>query len=219
MVKHARDVPDFRGRINRDMNLEGIENVDQTDGAPTDLSAQPHGSQTEWPQTPLGFKANDFAIYPAHGVGQISAIEVQTFAGASLEFFIIYFARSKMKLRVPTAKAARVGMRKPSSPATIEEVRRILSEVPARKRTNWARSSKEYETKIKSGDIIAIAEVMRDLCRRSTDYEQSYSERQFYTAALDLMSGEVALVESIPRTKAVSELENLLMTRSCYGHR
>ena len=205
------------------MDLElrklSVENADRTDEAQADIPAQPSRSQTETPKSPLCFRVNEFVVYPAHGVGQILAIEVQTFAGASLELFVIYFAQSKMKLRVPTRKAASVGMRKPSSPATIEQVRRILSEVPTRKRTNWARSSKEYETKIKSGDIIAIAEVMRELCRRSANSEQSYSERQFYTAALDLVSGEVALVESITRTKAISELENLLMTRSCCGHR
>jgi len=182
--------------------------------APADLSAQPIGSQTEWPENPLGFRPNEFVVYPAHGVGQILAIEVQTVAGASLEFFVIYFVKSKMKLRAPTQRAASIGMRKLSSLAAIERVRRTLSHVPARKRANWSRLSKEYEAKIKSGDIIAIAEVMRDLYRRSADSEQSYSERQFYTAALDRVSGEVALVESITEEKAVSELESMLMNRS-----
>jgi CarD family transcriptional regulator len=214
---HARDAPHFKGRIDCGMNLElgklAVENVDRTDGTPADLSAQPDGNQTEWPEKPLGFKVKDFVVYPAHGVGQILTIEVQTFAGASLEFFVIYFAPSKMKLRVPTGKAASVGMRKPSSPATIEQARRILSEVPTRKRANWARSIKEYESKIKSGDIIAIAEVVRDLCRRSAESEQSYSERQLYTMALDRMCEEVALVEGLTEEKAAQEIENLLMNR------
>ena len=63
-----------------------------------------------------GFSANEFVVYPAHGVGQVIAIEVQTVAGASLELFVLYFAKSKMTLRVPTQKAESVGMRKLSSP-------------------------------------------------------------------------------------------------------
>lgn len=200
--------------MNFELRKLSFENANRTNEVPADPSAQPNGSRTEWPENPLGFRASEFVVYPAHGVGQILAIEVQTVAGASLEFFVIYFVKNKMKLRAPTKKAASVGMRKLSSPATIEQVRRTLSEVPARKRANWPQLIKEYESKIKSGDIIAIAQVMRDLYRRSAESEQSYSERQFYTVALDRVSGEVALVEGITEQKAVSELENLLMNRS-----
>jgi CarD family transcriptional regulator len=187
----------------------GAENADRTDEAQDDLSTHPNGSK----QSDLSFRPKESVVYPAHGVGQILAIEVQAFAGASLEFFLIYFAKSKMKLRVPTQKAATIGLRKLSSPAVIKQVRRTLSEVSPRKRTNWARLIKEVEPKIKSGDIIALSEVMRDLYPPANS-EQSYSERQFYTAAQDRVSGEVALVEGITEEKAASELESLLFNRS-----
>jgi CarD family transcriptional regulator len=74
--------------------------------------------------------------------------------------------------------------------------------------------AKEYETKVKSGDIIALAEVMRDLHRQTAAYERSYSEQQFYTTALDRLSGEVALVEHITEENAVLELEGLLKART-----
>ncbi len=73
---------------------------------------------------------------------------------------------------------------------------------------------KEYENKVKSGDIIALAEVMRDLHRRITGSEQSYSEQQFYATALDRVSEEIALVEHISEEEAKLVLENLLMSRT-----
>jgi len=158
-------------------------------------------------------RTNSSRIRPT-AVGQISAIEVQTVAGDSLEFFVIYFAKSKMKVRVPTRKAASVGMRRLSDPATIAHVRRSLGQAALKARANWPRMIKECEAKIKSGDLVAMAEVMRDLYRRSTDSEQNYTERQLYAAALDRISGEVALVENISEENTVLELESLLMSRS-----
>jgi CarD family transcriptional regulator len=160
--------------------------------------------------TGLGFKANDLIVYPSHGVGQIVTLEEQTVAGLHLEFFVVYFAKSKMTLRVPTTKAAKVGMRQLSDPSAIEHVRRILGQPPHRARGNWSRLAQDYESKINSGDILAIAEVMRDLYRPTLNSNQSYSERQLYTAALERLSGEVALVSGITEQEAVRELEGLV---------
>jgi CarD family transcriptional regulator len=160
--------------------------------------------------THFGFKAPDFIVYPAHGVGQIVAIEEQTVAGANLECFVVYFAKRKMTLRVPTRKAANIGMRKLSDSTAIQRVRQTLSEAPYKVRGNWSRLAQEYESKINSGDIIAIAEVMRDLYRPAVNSGQSYSERQLYTSALDRLSGEVALVNGIAEEETIKELENLV---------
>jgi CarD family transcriptional regulator, regulator of rRNA transcription len=89
-----------------------------------------------------------------------------------------------------------------------------LLQAAPRTRTSWLRLVKEYEAKIKSGNIIAIAEVVRDLCRRSVNFEQSYSENRVYAAALDRLSGELALVEGVTEETAVSELESLVMTKA-----
>lgn len=191
-----------------------FDNADQPHTAQTRLSVQPDDNQTARPENNSGFRANEFVAYPAHGVGQISAIEVQTVAGDSLEFFVIYFAKSKMRVRVPTRKAAGAGMRRLSSSATIEQVRRSLSQAAIRARANWPRLIKECEAKIKSGNIVAIAEVMRDLYRRPANSEQNYTERQLYATALDRVSGEVALVENVSEENAVLGLESLLMSRS-----
>jgi len=194
------------------MNFDGqskSDHSDHTHAAPDDSAGQTNGSQSS--EMRFGFKATDLIVYPAHGVGQIIAIEDQTVAGASLEFFVVYFAKSKMTLRAPTRKAATVGMRRLSDPAIIQHVRRTLSRAPHKARGNWSRLAQEYESKINSGDIVAIAEVMRDLYRPAVNSDQSYSERQLYTSALDRLSGEVALVSGITEEEAVKELESLVM--------
>ena len=157
-----------------------------------------------------GFKANEFVVYPAHGVDQILAIEEQEIAGAKLELFVINFMKDKMTLRVPTAKVANVGMRKLSEPALVKKALETLKGRARVKRTMWSRRAQEYEAKINSGDIVAIAEVVRDLYRSESQPEQSYSERQLYEAALDRLSREIAVVQHSTETEAIKEIEGQL---------
>jgi CarD family transcriptional regulator len=170
--------------------------------------------RVEEPKKPLtqrqGFKTNEFVVYPAHGVGQILAIEEQEIAGAKLELFVINFMKDKMTLRVPTAKVANVGMRKLSEPALVKRALETLKGRARVKRTMWSRRAQEYEAKINSGDIVAIAEVVRDLYRSESQPEQSYSERQLYEAALDRLSREIAVVQHVTETEAVKEIESQL---------
>ncbi|HEX7882452.1 MAG TPA: CarD family transcriptional regulator, partial [Afipia sp.] len=167
--------------------------------------------RVEEPKKPLtqrqGFKTNEFVVYPAHGVGQILAIEEQEIAGARLELFVITFVKDKMTLRVPTAKVANVGMRKLSDPSLVKRALETLKGRARIKRTMWSRRAQEYEAKINSGDIVAIAEVVRDLFRSESQPEQSYSERQLYEAALDRLSREIAVVQHVTETEAVKEIE------------
>ena len=157
-----------------------------------------------------GFKTHEFIVYPAHGVGQIVAIEEQEVAGARLELFVINFVKDKMTLRVPTAKVASVGMRKLAETPMIKRALETLKGRARIKRTMWSRRAQEYEAKINSGDIVAIAEVVRDLYRNVGQPEQSYSERQIYQAALDRFVREFAAVERIDETTATQRVEQLL---------
>ena len=157
-----------------------------------------------------GFKTNEFIVYPAHGVGQILAIEEQEIAGAKLELFVINFVKDKMTLRVPTAKIVSVGMRKLAEAPLVKRALDTLKGRARIKRTMWSRRAQEYEAKINSGDIVAIAEVVRDLFRSDTQPEQSYSERQLYEAALDRLSREIAAVQKITETEAIKEIEGAL---------
>jgi CarD family transcriptional regulator len=157
-----------------------------------------------------GFKTSEFIVYPAHGVGQIVAIEEQEVAGAKLELFVINFVKDKMTLRVPTAKVASVGMRKLAEPPLVKRALETLKGRARVKRTMWSRRAQEYEAKINSGDIVAIAEVVRDLFRSDTQPEQSYSERQLYEAALDRLSREISAVQRVTETEAIKEIEAAL---------
>ncbi|MCW5681655.1 MAG: CarD family transcriptional regulator [Xanthobacteraceae bacterium] len=162
-------------------------------------------------QTRQGFRTNEYIVYPAHGVGQIVRIEEQEVAGYKLELFVISFAKDKMTLRVPTSKAASVGMRKLAGPDVVKKALETLKGKARIKRTMWSRRAQEYEAKINSGDLIQIAEVVRDLFRSETQPEQSYSERQLYEAALDRMVRELSAVEDITETEAAKLIETQLM--------
>jgi CarD family transcriptional regulator len=154
-----------------------------------------------------GYRTGEFVVYPAHGVGQIVAIEEQEVAGFKLELFVISFEKDKMTLRVPTAKAATVGMRKLAENALVTKALETITGRARVKRTMWSRRAQEYEAKINSGDLISIAEVVRDLHRSDAQPEQSYSERQLYEAALDRMAREVAAVNRLHESEALKLIE------------
>lgn len=162
----------------------------------------------------LDFKANDHVVYPTHGVGKIMRIEEQEVAGIKLELFVITFDKDKMTLRVPVQKAKLVGMRKLSSPDTVATALNTLKGRARVKRTMWSRRAQEYEAKINSGDLVSIAEVVRDLHRASGQPEQSYSERQLYEAALARMVREVAAVERIDEMAATKRVEGVLLKKA-----
>ena len=161
----------------------------------------------------LDFRPNEFVVYPAHGVGQIMSIEEQEVAGISLELFVISFEKDKMTLRVPTHKATEIGMRALSTPDVINHAMKTLKGKAKVKRAMWSRRAQEYEQKINSGDLIAIAEVVRDLHRTDEQREQSYSERQLYEAALERLTREVAAVSGGDELAAAKQVGDVLESR------
>jgi CarD family transcriptional regulator len=165
-----------------------------------------------------GFKINESIVYPAHGVGRIVGIEEQEIAGMSLELFVIQFEKDKMTLRVPTGKLQSVGMRKLAEDDIVTKAMETLKGRARVKRTMWSRRAQEYEAKINSGDLISIAEVVRDLYRSESQPEQSYSERQLYEAALDRMARELAAVARIDERGAIQRITEVL-SKSAKGRR
>jgi CarD family transcriptional regulator len=162
----------------------------------------------------LDFRPNEFVVYPSHGVGKIVTVETQEIAGIELELFVIAFEKDKMTLRVPTNKAILVGMRSLASPDTVSHAMRTLWGKAKVKRAMWSRRAQEYEQKINSGDLIAIAEVVRDLHRTDDQREQSYSERQLYEAALERLTREVAAVSGADELDAQKQVGDVLMSRA-----
>ncbi len=161
----------------------------------------------------LEFRPNDYVVYPAHGVGQILNIEKQEVAGLELELFVISFEKDKMTLRVPIHKATEVGMRQLSSPDVVTKAMTTLKGKAKVKKAMWSRRAQEYEQKINSGDLIAIAEVVRDLHRTDDQREQSYSERQLYEAALERLIREIAAVSGDAEDAAQREVGTVLEAR------
>ncbi|NHF71890.1 CarD family transcriptional regulator [Paracoccus xiamenensis] len=160
------------------------------------------------------FRPDDFVVYPAHGVGKIVSIEEQEVAGMKLEMFVISFEKDKMTLRVPTARATEIGMRSLASPDLVDQALATLKGKARVKRAMWSRRAQEYEQKINSGDLLAIAEVVRDLHRNDDQREQSYSERQLYEAALDRLTREVAAVAGIDASGAQKKVDEVLLARA-----
>ncbi len=160
------------------------------------------------------FRPDEFVVYPAHGVGRIISIEEQEVAGIRLELFVLNFEKDKMTLRVPTHKALDIGMRQLSSPEQINKALDTLKGKAKVKRVMWSRRAQEYEQKINSGDLMAIAEVVRDLHRNDEQREQSYSERQLYEAALDRLTREVAAVAGVDAAGAQRRVGDVLTARA-----
>jgi CarD family transcriptional regulator len=156
------------------------------------------------------FEVGDHVVYPKHGVGRVLEIESQSIAGATLELYVIRFDKERMTLRVPVNKAESSGMRKLSNNATLQEAFLTLKGKARIKRTMWSRRAQEYEAKINSGNLVSIAEVVRDLHRAEDQPEQSYSERQIYEAAIGRLARELAAVENIEERLALEKLEKVL---------
>ena len=159
---------------------------------------------------PLVFVVDQSIVYPAHGVGKITAIEKQNVAGMDLEFYVVSFDQDKMVLRVPTNRAEASGMRALAGSQLVENALKTLTGKARIKRTMWSRRAQEYEAKINSGSLISIAEVVRDLHRGDDQPEQSYSERQLYESALDRMARELSAVENIDHAAAMDRLAESL---------
>ena len=169
---------------------------------------------TKMTKTGVKFEVEQHVVYPAHGVGRITAIETQVVADINLEVYVVAFEQDKLILRVPTAKAQSSGMRQLASAKVVNDALKTLGGRARIKRTMWSRRAQEYEAKINSGDLISIAEVVRDLHRADDQPDQSYSERQLYESALDRMARELAAVENIDHAEAISRLSTSLAQKA-----
>ncbi len=156
------------------------------------------------------FNPGEFVVYPKHGLGQIKGLETQEIAGSEVRLFVIEFEEERMKLRVPVGNAQKSGLRALSSKETMGNVMKKLKGKPRVRRTMWSRRAQEYETRIKSGDPVSIAEVVRELFRPTSQAEQSYSERQIYQTALDRLAREYAAIEEMDIESASRHLEEVM---------
>ena len=159
------------------------------------------------------FKIGEGVVYPKHGVGEIIKIESMEVSSIKTKFYVVKMEQGKLTIRVPLDKQNEVGLRKISSKKIIDEVYDILKLKPKIRRIMWSRRAQEYDTKIFSGDPIKIAEVVRDLFRKNTQSEQSYSERQMFQIAIERLAREVAAVEKTDYFQSTEKIEQILIKK------
>ena len=158
------------------------------------------------------FKVNDMVIYPAHGVGQILAVEAQKIGGFDIEVYAVSFLKEKMTLRVPVSRAVASGLRALSSKTELDSIIEIMQGKPKNTKGMWSRRAKEYDTKINSGILSEIAEVIRDLHRNVEDNPDcSYSERMVYESALSRFVAEFAAINNMSMEQAHDEVIAILI--------
>ena len=161
----------------------------------------------------LDFKIGDIVVYPKHGVGEIIKIESMEISSIKTKFYVVKMEQSKLVIRVPLDKQIEVGLRKISSKKIIEEVFSVLKLKPKIRRIMWSRRAQEYDAKIFSGDPIRIAEVVRDLFRKNSQADQSYSERQMFQVAIERLAREVAAVEKTDYFQSTENIETILSNK------
>lgn len=157
-----------------------------------------------------GFGINEYVVYPTHGVGKILGIESEKIGEYELKVFVIAFEKDKMILRVPVGRAEAAGLRA-ISPS--DQINRALATLKGRAkiaRGMWSRRAQEYEAKINSGNLVQIAEVVRDLHKNVDQSERSYSERMIYETAMHRLCGEVAASERVDIKIAQDKLLKVL---------
>jgi CarD family transcriptional regulator len=175
------------------------------------LVAQPAAKVV--PAQKASYKVGNYVVYPTHGVGRIMAEETQMIGEIELRMLVISFEKDKMTLRVPVHRATAAGLRPISSN---DQMKKVFITLKSRARTSrgmWSRRAQEYEAKINSGNIIYIAEVVRDLHQNVDQSERSYSERMIYESALARLVGELAASEATDHKTATDKLMKLLRAK------
>lgn len=157
-----------------------------------------------------GFAVGEYVVYPTHGVGCIMGMESEKIGEYELKVFVIAFEKDKMTLRVPVSRAEAAGLRAISPNDQISRAITTLKGRAKIARGMWSRRAQEYEAKINSGNLVQIAEVVRDLHKNVDQSERSYSERMIYETAMHRLVGEVAASERVDVKSAHERLLKVL---------
>jgi len=156
------------------------------------------------------FQEGDAIVYAAHGVGRVDRIGVDEIAGTKLEIIQISFPGNQMTLRIPLSKARKSGLRKIVTRDIVEKAMTIIKGKPHVSKGMWARRAVAYQEKINSGDLIQIAEVLRDLRRNVDSLDGSFSERKLFEAAQERFVTEVAVLENKEPTAVLHSLTEVM---------
>ena len=139
------------------------------------------------------YNIRDYVVYPKHGVGKIISINKAKIGEIDINFYNVLIEKEKLTLSIPLNQQSH--LRPVSSINQINKAITILKSKPRIKRTMWSRRAQEYEQKINSGKLYELAEVVRDLNKKTdTIAEQSYSERQLFEKAYERLKSELEVV-------------------------
>ena len=162
------------------------------------------------PTKKLDFKTGQYVVYPTQGVGKLIRIEEQTIGNQKIKMMVIDFDRNHMTLRVPVERAEISGLRPLSSVKKMDEAIASAKGKAGAKRMIWARRAAQYEENINSGDPMKLAEVVRDLQRRTATDTMTFSARQLYLRALERMAQEFAILHKMDLDEASDKIEDIL---------
>ena len=158
----------------------------------------------------LKFNKGDHVVYPSYGPGKILAIKKEIISGKRIQVLIISI-NDRVVLRIPVEKIKDLGLRKLSTANRLKDAIAVLkAKTRKKKKTMWSRRAQEYETKILSGNLVSIAEVLKELYKKDSFDESSFSEKQIYASALDRLARELAAMKKLDKETAAKELENIL---------
>jgi CarD family transcriptional regulator len=157
------------------------------------------------------FRKGDAVVYPAHGVGRIDRVGFEEIAGHRLNLIHISFDENQMTLRVPVAQARASGLRKLANPKQLADAVITLGGRPRVSRLMWAKRAQEYLAKINSGELGALAEVVRDLQTAADGSGSSFSQRHLFELALDRLAAEFAAVNRTAKAEAVEQINRALV--------
>ncbi len=155
------------------------------------------------------FKIDEFVVYPSHGVGKIVGTEKTTMLGRTMDCYLMSFEKERLEVKIPFDSAEKVGLRRLISKSQMDEVFIVLRSGVKKLKGMWSRRAQEYETKINSGDITLLAEVLRDLTRDIEDCDRSYSERIIYETAIYRLASEYGVIYGVTFNEARDKIVNI----------
>ena len=156
------------------------------------------------------FKIGEKVVYPAHGVGIIEGIQVKVISGSERKFYMLRILDSDMTIMIPTENVTAVGLRRVIGKDMVAKVYKILRDKKVEiDQQTWNRRYREYTEKIKTGSVLEIAKVLRDLFVLKGDKELSFGERKMLDTARNLLVKELAIAKAFSEEKIMEELRGI----------
>lgn len=159
----------------------------------------------------MDFQIGDRVVYPMHGAGVIEAVEEREISGSKMEYYIIRLALGEMKVMVPCRNVSDLGLRVVIAPSQVEQVLAILQDKGGEMPSNWSHRYRANLDKIRTGDIFAVAEVVRNLASREREKGLSSGERRMLENARQILYSEIALARDISQDQVEEMIDQYLL--------